>query len=112
MSLVPFNPAWAGTFYVPNAVAASAPAALSGPGQVVLYNSSATAIAYVRVSHLPSVTDTGALATIPGVAGLPGSFPVPPGGQIRVTGGTGHKTISVIASAADGNLYVTPGQGD
>lgn len=112
MSLVPFNPSWVGTFYIPNAVAASTPVALSGPGQAVLYNSSATAIAFVRVSNLQSVTDTGTPATVPGVVGAAGCFPVPPGAQIRITVGVGHKTISAIASAADGNLYVTPGQGN
>jgi len=112
MSLVPFNPSWVGTFYIPNAVAASTPVALSGGPQVVLYNSSASATAFVRVSNLTSVTATGDGATVPGLAAAPGSFPIPPLAQIRITVGAGHKSISAIATAADGNLYVTPGQGD
>lgn len=114
MDMKPFSPALQGTFYIANAVAASTPTMLSGGDMVVLYNSSATATAYVRIQTLTSNTDviTANTATVPGVAGSPGSFPVPPLAQIRITASHGNKSISAIASAADGNLYVTPGHGN
>lgn len=114
MTMKPFSPALQGTFYIANAVAATAPAMFQGGDQVVLYNSSATATAYVRIQALTSNTDviTTYTATVPGLAAAPGSFPVPPLAQIRLTSTIGNKSISVIASAADGNLYVTPGHGN
>jgi hypothetical protein len=114
MDMKPFSPAFQGTFYIANAVAASTPALLSGGDMVVLYNSSATATAYVRIQPITLNTDTisANTATVPGVAGSPGSFPVPPLAQIRITTTHGSKSISAIASAADGNLYITPGHGN
>src|SRR4051812_8072588 len=106
MDMKPFSPALQGTFYIPNAMAASTPAMLTGGDMVVLYNSSATATAYVRIQPLTANTDTITTytATVPGVAGSPGSFPIPPLAQIRITPGHGQRSISAIASAADGNL--------
>jgi len=116
MDMKPFSPALQGTFYIANAAAASTPALLGGSDvdQVVLYNSSATATAYVRITPITSNADviTANTATVPGLLAAPGSFPVPPATQIRITTTHGHKSISVIASAADGNLYVTPGHGN
>lgn len=110
--LKPFAPSPAGTFYIPNAVAASTPAAIpDGCDQVVLYNSSATAIAFVRVAAVPLNTDPGVNATAAGLAGSPGGFPIPPLARMTLTVGFGPKFISAIASAADGNLYVSPGHG-
>ncbi len=110
----PFNPAPLSTFYVANATSASAAAALSDDAeQVVLYNSSATATAYFTCRNINLTTDAGPTAVVPTTAnpGI-GAFPVPPGAQIRITVGYGHKKFSVIASAADGNLYITPGKGN
>lgn len=114
MDMKPFSPGQQQTFNIPNATSASAPVFLPGADQLVLYNSSATATAYVRIQQTPSNGDniTGYVATVPGVFGSPGSFPVPPLAQIRITTSHGHKSISAIASAADGNLYVTPGHGN
>lgn len=114
MTIKPFSPGLQGTFLIANAVTASTPVALTGGDQVVLYNSSTTATAFVRITPYTANTDTitAFTATVPGVAGTPGSFPVPPMTQIRVTTSHGHKAISAIATAADGNLYVTGGEGN
>lgn len=107
MSLVPFNPSRDGTIVIPNATSASTPALIAeAGGQIALYNSSATAIAFIKVATIQADADAGVNAD------LTTSMPVPPGAQIRLTIGLGRKKISAIASAADGNLYVTPGQGD
>lgn len=114
MDLKPFQPKSGGTFYVANAVAASTQAALSeSSDQVVLYNSSASAIAFWRCQNVQLNTDSGTSAVVPTTAQTPpvGDIPIPPGAQIRLTVGFGPKKFSVIASAADGNLYITPGKG-
>jgi succinylarginine dihydrolase len=115
MDVKPFSPKNQGTFYIANAVAASTPVFLTGPDQVVLWNTSATATAFVNIQPVTSNASviTANVATVPGTTeAAAGSFPVPPLAQIRVTTVTGHKSISAIASAADGNLYVTPGHGN
>lgn len=115
MIIKPFQPKPAGAFLVANAVAASAPAALDDTcAQVVLYNSSATATAFWICQNLSLSTDTGPTAVIPTTAQSPavGATPVPPGARVRLGVGYGPKKFSVIASAADGNLYITPGNGD
>lgn len=115
MILKPFQPKAGGTFFVANAVAASTPAALDEScGQVVLYNSSATAMAFWRCQNLSLSTDAGANAVAPTTAQAPavGDIVVPPNQRVRLTVGYGPKKFSVIASAADGNLYITPGNGD
>lgn len=104
--LLPFQPKGKATLTIANAVAATSPAALPDElNQVVLYNSSATAIAFVCITNQTVTSDPAANAALT-------DFPIPPTGQIRITCGYGPKKISVIASAADGNLYVTPGHGN
>ena len=101
----PFCPHRGGTLTIAIAATASAAQAL-GDGRsrdVSLFNSG-TAIAFVRVDVLPTVTDTGGLATT-------ADFPVPPGARLVISPGVGFKSISVIGSAANGNLYATPGHG-
>lgn len=115
MNPVPFQPRAAGTFFIANAVAASTPAALSVDAeQVVLYNSSKTATAFWRCQIVATNADTGSNAVIPtaGSTAPVGDIPIPPTAQIRLTVGHGQKRFSVIADAADGNLYITPGQGN
>jgi hypothetical protein len=110
--LKPFCPSPASSFYIPNAITASTPVAIpDGCDQLMLYNSSATAIAFLRVATLPSNTDAGVNATFAGLAAAPGGFPVPPGHRFVISVGFGAKRISAIASIADGNLLVTPGNG-
>lgn len=115
MDIRPFQPKSGGTFFVANAVAASAPALLEDTcSQVTLYNSSATAVAYWRSQSINLTADAGSNAVVPTAGGAPavGDIPIPPGAQIRLTVGFGLKKFSVIASAADGNLYITPGLGN
>lgn len=115
MNLKPFQPKAGGSFYVANAVAASSPVALEDScDQVSLFNSSSTAISYWRCQNLSLSTDAGASAVVPTTASSPavGDIPIPPLAQVRLTVGYGPKKCSVIASAADGNLYITPGHGN
>lgn len=109
--MVPFNPAALGSTLIVNATGATAAVELDpGCSQFCFYNTSATAVVYIEVTNL----DAGATArgaVIP-ASGVRGSFPVPPGAQIRLTLGTTRKAISAIASAADGNLIVSAGNGN
>jgi hypothetical protein len=103
----PFFAKPGGTILIANAVVSAAGVILEEScEQVALYNSSATAISFVRISALSLPTDTIPAAT------LTADMPVPPGAQIRVSCAAGFKGIRAIASAADGNLYVTPGNGN
>lgn len=102
----PFCPKRGGTTTIANAVTASAAAALdAGCSEVMLFNSSTTAISFVRIDVVPANSDTGGLATVAA------DLPVPPNGVVIVSPGVGFKFISVIASAANGSLYATPGHG-
>lgn len=102
----PFNPKAGATLTIANATTPAAAVALAEDcEQFVFYNSSATAIAFIRVT----VTDAGGAAV---AAVSTADMPIPPGAQVRLTFGLGKKSLSVDASAADGNLYVTPGMGD
>jgi hypothetical protein len=115
MTMKPFQPKAGGTFFIANAVAASTPAALSEScDQVVLYNSSATALAFWRCQSLTLQSDAGSSAVVPTAGGAPavGDVAIPPGQQIRLSVGLGPKKYSVIASAADGNFYITTGHGN
>lgn len=103
-----FQPAWNGTTNVTNATSATAAVVLpKSCEQVVLTNTSATARVHVIVSTYldESSPPTGTAPTTS--TGLP----ILPGGQIRVTVGSGLKVIRTIATAADGNLFITPGDG-
>lgn len=104
----PFAPAEGKTTTVANAT--SATAAVEIPAScdtVVLTNSSLTAITFVRVTSYGSDSDTAT-----GVAPTATTdFPILPASQIRRYVGPGRKVIRTIASAADGNIYITPGSG-
>lgn len=104
----PFQPQ--GTVAVANSTSATAGILSGESSQVALYNSSATAVVYWVCQVLNSASDAGPTATVP--TSTPGGMPVPPGQLIRITVGRGPKKFSVIASAADGNLFVTPGEGN
>ncbi len=105
----PFAPAEGKTTTVVNAVAATTAVVLPFDcDTVVLTNSSTTAIVFVRVTYygLASDTMTGAAPTV--LLDLP----ILPSQQIRRYVAPGqHKVIRTIASAADGNIYITPGSG-
>lgn len=101
----PFCPTRGGTLTIAIGTTATAAQAIGDGRQseVALYNSG-TAIAFVRIDPLLTVTDTGSVATL-------ADYPVPPGGVRIISPGVGFKSISVIGSAANGNLYATPGHG-
>ena len=101
-----FRPKQGGTFLIANGVAASADTKEIDPrcDEIAVYNSSATAIAFFRVTPFPtSALGSGAAPTVTA------DMPVAPGEHLRVHVGLGYKKIRTIASAADGNLYITPG---
>lgn len=104
----PFSPAWGQTTVTANATSATAALVLpKSCEQVVLTNTSATAITYVRVTYFEteSQAPTGDAPT------ATTDFPILPSQQVRVTVGFGNKLIRTIASAADGNIIITPGNG-
>lgn len=108
MDIAPFQAKQGGTFLIANGVAASAD---SFPiddtcASIALYNSSATAIAFYRITPYPTNTPVAGIAPT-----VTTDMPVGPGHRIIIYTGTGFKRIRTIASAADGNLYVTPGNG-
>lgn len=109
MSDKPFAPAWGSTTAVTNAIGATAAVALPKEcQQVVLTNTSATARVHVMVTTYlnESSPPTGTAPT------TSTGFPVLPSGQIRLTVGPGFKVIRTIATAADGSILITPGNGD
>lgn len=104
----PFAPSWGSTTVVANAVAATAAVNLPvSAEQVVLTNTSLTATTFVRVTPY---LDQGTVPTGDAPTTTQG-MPVLPGQQIRITVGPGPKVIRTIASAADGNIIIVPGNG-
>lgn len=107
MDVKPFNPRGGGTVTIANATSAAAAAMLPDTSDsFVFYNSSATAIVFIRVTILDQLADPAATALVAS------DMPIPPGAQVRLNFGFGKKKISAVASAADGNLYVTAGTGN
>lgn len=104
----PFAPVWGKTITVANAATATAAVSLpSDCDQIVLTNTSATARTFVRVTpHLNEGSPPAGDAPT-----VTADFPINPGAQIRLTVGPGPKVIRTIASAADGNIIITPGNG-
>lgn len=104
----PFAPAWGKTTVVANAAAATAAVVIPKTcQQIVLTNTSATATTFVRVTYFENegVPPTGDAPTVTT------DFPVPPAKQVLLTVGPGFKVIRTIASAADGNIIISPGNG-
>lgn len=109
MSDYPFRPDWAGTISVTNAVAATSAVAIPKDCyQVVLTNTSATARVHVMMTNYSQEGNLPA-GTAPTTSD---GLPILPNTQIRVTVGTGYKLLRTIATAADGLLLITPGNGD
>ena len=106
----PFDPGLNTTIAQANATSSAGGDLPEDVGQVALYNSSATATAYFTCKPVQG-TDTGPTAVVP-VGATRGSFPVPPGQLIRVSVPRGPKKYATIASAADGTLFITPGEGN
>lgn len=110
MIINPFSPVEGKTTTVANAVTATAAVALPFDCDVVvLTNSSTTATAFVRVTYYDNATDT-MTGNAPTVLL---DLPILPSSQIRRNVQPGRfKVIRTIASAADGNIYITPGTGN
>ena len=109
MSDKPFAPAWNSTTSVTNATSATAAVILPKTcQQIVLTNTSATARVHVVVTPYQdeATVPTGDAPTTS--IGLP----ILPSQQVRVTVGPGCKVIRTIATAADGVILITPGNGD
>ena len=107
----PFNPGINQTIAQTNATSSAGGSLPDTAAQVVLTNTSATATAYFVCNRLGNASDAGPTAVIP-TGGTLGSFPVLPGQQIRLTVARGPKKYATIASAADGTLFITPGEGN
>jgi hypothetical protein len=102
-----FGPSWGGTTTVTNATSATAAIVLPTNAQeVLLTNTSTTA----RV-HVMLTTYTGATAPTGDAPTTSTGLPVLPGQQIRVRVGPQGKVIRTIATAADGEIIITPGNG-
>ena len=110
--MTPFNPGgYNNTIAQANAIASAGGSLPDTASQVVLTNTSATATAYFVCRTLNRPSDAGPTAVIPAGATL-GSTPILPGQQIRLTVARGPKKYATIASAADGALFITPGEGN
>lgn len=102
--LRPFNPIEGATIKVANSVTASAVANLPESADVVaITNADTAAIVFFRCQPLDQT---------PTVAVADTDFPVLPNTQVRVSVPAGRKQFSVVASAATGNCYITPGIGN
>lgn len=111
--MLPFQPHVGATLRLANTTGGTAGVLPEDAQTVVLYNTSSSATAFWRLKHTNPDDDGDPTAVAPGVgAGNEGDFPVPPGQQIRITVAEGRKKFAVIATAADGDLYITPGKGD
>lgn len=102
-----FSPGFAGTISVNNATSATAAAELpSGAETIALTNTSSTARVHVFVTPYDGATaPTGTAPT------LTNGMPILPSQQIRIKVGKGPKVIRTIATAADGAILITPGNG-
>lgn len=107
MDVRAFQPVGGQSVTVVNAVAATTAVALAQSWDtIVLTNTSSTAISYVRVTQQQDSTAiTGDAPT------TTADMPILPLSQIRIFVGIGLKVIRTIASAADGNIIITPGSG-
>lgn len=107
--LKPFEPVAGGTIKVANSVTASAVASLPDSSDVVaIYNGDTAAVAFFRCQPFDSRSG-GAAAS---VAVADTDIPIPPGQQIRISVPKGPKKYSIVASAATGSCWITPGIGN
>ncbi len=102
-----FAPGWGGTISVTNAVAATAAVDIPSAAQVIcLTNTSATARVHVVVTPYDGATAPAGTAPTTSTG-----MPILPNQQIRIRVGPGNKVIRTIATAADGSIIITPGNG-
>lgn len=104
----PFTPAWGSTTSVVNATSATSAVVLPKDRDgIVLTNTSATARVHVMLTTYDSEASPPA-GTAPTTST---GMPILPNSQIRIYVGLGFKVLRTIATAADGNLLITPGSG-
>lgn len=108
--MTPFNPGVNNTIFQANATTSAGGTLPDWAEQIVVRNTSETATAYFVSKSLNSPADAGPTAVVP-ADGVLGSMPIPPGETYLITVGRGPKKYAAIASAADGNLFITPGEG-
>jgi hypothetical protein len=102
-----FAPGWGSTSTVTNATSATAAINLPPNAQeVLLTNTSATARVHVFVTTYEGATVPAGVAPTTSTG-----LPILPGQQIRVRVGSYNKVIRTIATAADGEIIITPGNG-
>lgn len=102
-----FSPAFNSTINIVNAIASATGVALpKNCNALLLTNTSATARAHVNVTPYFSEGDVLPAGIAPTTSD---SLPILPNQQIVVYVGPGLNVIRAIATAADGNLLVTPG---
>jgi protein involved in polysaccharide export with SLBB domain len=107
--LKPFEPVAGGTIKVANSVTASVVASLPDSCDVVaIYNGDTAAVAFFRCQPYGS-TSAGPTPT---VAVADTDIPIGPGQQIRISVPKGPKKFSMVASAATGSCWITPGIGN
>lgn len=102
-----FSPAWGSTINIVNAITATTAVALpKNANALVLTNTSATARVHVALTQYQSEGDVLPTGTAPTTSD---GFPILPNQQVFIYVGPGLSVIRAIATAADGNLIVTPG---
>lgn len=107
--MTPFDPGTNSTIAQPNAITSAGGSLLETCSVVDLVNTSATAIAYFTYIR-SDAANTAVTAVIPSGA-TRGSMPILPGQRVRISVNTGPKVYATIASAADGTLFITQGDG-
>lgn len=112
MSANIFSPAWGSTQSIANAIAATAATLLPrNANALLLTNTSATARTHVAVTYYAS--DSEAAGAVSGGGGdapaLTSGVPILPNQQVTIYFGPGPAVIRTIATAADGNIIITPG---
>lgn len=102
-----FSPAWGSTISIANAAASAAAVSLpKNCNALLLTNTSATARAHVALTQYGSEGGAAPTGNEPTTST---GLPILPNQQIVVYIGIGPSVIRAIATAADGDLLVTPG---
>jgi hypothetical protein len=106
MSNAVFSPAFGSTISVSNSASATAAVALpKNCNAVILTNTSATARTHVILTQYGNEGDALPTGTAPTTST---GLPILPNQQVAVYVGVGPSVIRTIATAADGNIIITP----
>lgn len=101
-----FSPAWGSTTSVSNATSATAAVVLpKNCNAVMLTNTSATARTHIMLTQFANESSP-ATGTAPTTST---GVPILPGGQVVLYVGPNLQVLRTIATAADGNIIITPG---